>query len=127
MGSMKISVDAEVAGKRFDFAFTWDGDDDAIKKLMRFIEARADEAGITPETFTHSALRHLPVTGLIDNTGAQEVQMMAILYTILQFPTQSPDRPGAIYNYAGHEDIRARLHVRDQEVTAEINGRPVSN
>lgn len=46
-----------------------------------------------------------------------------MLYAVLQFPTQSPDRPGAIYNYAATEDIDAKLDVRDDTITVNISGR----
>jgi hypothetical protein len=125
MGKMKISIDAEVEGKRLEFSFTWDGDDNAIGKVSRFIEWLADQEGVTPEALTQAVLRHLPATGVMDDPGRREVQKMAILYMILQLPTRDSDRPGAIYNYAGREDIKAQLQVRDKEVTASIEGRPL--
>jgi hypothetical protein len=123
MGKMTIHVDAKVEGKSTEFTFNWEGDDPEIKNVMEFIEQRADEANITPETFTHSTLRELPATGLLKEPGAQQVQMMAILYTVLQMPTRSPDRPGSIYNYAASENIDATLIVGDKGVSGHIEGR----
>jgi hypothetical protein len=83
----------------------------------------ADGAGETPEALTHAALLHLPKMGLMDDPGAREAQMMAILYTVLQLPTRSPDRPGAVHSYAAAEDIDVKLDVRDDRVTAHLKGR----
>jgi hypothetical protein len=60
----------------------------------------------------------------VRNLGEREFQMMAILYTILQLPTQNPERPGAIYNYAGREDIEVDLCARDRSLTGNVSGRP---
>ena len=100
MGKMAIHVDADTDGKKFEFAFNWEGDDAAIENVMNSMQKLADHAGTSPEALAHSFLRHLPTTGLRTDPGQQEVQMMAILYAVLQMPTNLPDRPGAIYNYA---------------------------
>jgi hypothetical protein len=72
------------------------------------------------EALTQGFLRHLPETGLMEDAGARKMQMMAILYAVLQFPTQSPDRPGAIYNYAATEEIDAKLAMRDKATTRKL-------
>jgi hypothetical protein len=120
MGKIPIEIYAEGdGGRRLEFSFSWDGNDDAIEKVLRFVQDRADEAGVSPEAFAQSALYHLPAIGVSDDPGQRQVQMMLILYTILQFHTpDDTDRPGAIYDYAGREDIKAQLRIRDKQVTA---------
>ncbi len=123
MGEMKIRVDAKVEGKACDFTFEWEGDDDEIQNVMEFIDRVADAAKVTPEAFTHSALHHLPNTGVLEDPGQKQAQMMAILYTVLQLPTGQPDRPGSIYNYAASESIDVTLTVRDEGVNVSISGK----
>jgi hypothetical protein len=121
MGTMHIEVDARVGDKQCNFAFNWKGDEAAISDTMAAVERFADEAEVTPEAFTQGILRHLPSMGAADEQTRQ-VTMMAIRYVILSLPTQSPDRPGALYNYAGREQITAAVEVRDDGVHVEIKG-----
>ena len=126
MGKMTINIDAEVEGEKLEFSFTWSGDDDAIDNILCFAQDRADEAGISPQALAQGVLYHLPATGVSNDPGQREFQMMLILYTILQLHMpDDADRPGAIYDYAGHEDIKTQLQIRDKQITADINGRPM--
>jgi hypothetical protein len=83
--------------------------------------------GSAPRLSPKVLLYHLPAIGVSDDPGQRQVQMMLILYTILQFHMpDDTDRPGAIYDYAGREDIKAQLRIRDKQVTANINRRPMT-
>jgi hypothetical protein len=117
MGKMSIRVDANVEGKTFKFAFKWEGGDEEIEHVMDFIEMAARKTDVTPKSFAQNTLRLLPTTGLMQDERTREVQMMAILYLVLQLPTNSPDRPGPIHNYAAAEDITAELNVGDDAIT----------
>src|SRR5262245_61603502 len=126
---MAITVDADTESGKAEFKFAWDGDDDAVREVMKFIDKMADDAGVKPEALTQGALKHFPAVrkNIEADPGAQQVMMMAILYTVLQLPTQQLDRPGAIYNYAATEDIAAKLIVRDDKISGEVHGRPISH
>src|SRR5436189_6219134 len=82
MGIMKIKVHAGPV----TFSFEWEGGADDIERLMTFIDNVAADNKITPERFTHSVLAQLPKTGIMEEPGAQQVQMRAILYVILERP-----------------------------------------
>src|SRR6266404_2494247 len=86
--------DAKVGGKSFGFAFNWGGDADAIESLMGFVEKMAADWKVTPDALTQSILRDLPTIGLLKDKTEQQFQMAAVLWTVLQLPTQNPDRPG---------------------------------
>jgi hypothetical protein len=122
MGTMCIEVDARVGGKECQIAFNWEGDEEEVRKTMAAVERLADEAKITPEALIQSVLHHLPSMETPDEQ-ARQVTMMILLYTVLSLPTQSPDRPGALYNYASREQITAAVKVRDDGVHFEIKGR----
>jgi hypothetical protein len=129
MGKMTVTIDADTESGKVEFKFTWNGDDEAVREVMKFIDKMADDAGVAPEALVQSALKHFPAAkkGIETNPGAQQVMMMTLLYAVLQLPTQQPDRPGAIYNYAATEDITAKLIVRDDKVTGEIEGHPLAH
>src|SRR5262245_25663654 len=54
MGTIKVSIDAEAAGKQSKFNFAWEGDDEEINEVIGFVAERADEAGISPEALGQS-------------------------------------------------------------------------
>jgi hypothetical protein len=118
MGTMKIRVDAPPV----KFAFTWEGSRSDIDNVMTFIEDTAAKAGATPEQFSQGVLRHLPKTGIMTEPGAQQVQMMAIAYTVLNCPTTAPGRPGAVYRYVADEHIVALLTVTDRGIDVHLKG-----
>lgn len=93
-----------------------------IENVLSFIDRLADQARMIPQ-LPRSALWHMPSIGWLDNANEREVQMLAMLYTVLQCPTKSHDRLGAVYNYAADEDIKAVLHVRNADIGVDIEGR----
>jgi hypothetical protein len=119
MGTMKIRVDAPPV----NFAFQWDGNRSDIDNIMSCIEDEAAKAGYTPEQFAQSTLFHLPTMGFMTEPGPQQLQMMAIMYTILNHPTMAPGWPGSIYRYAADEDIVVRLRVSGRKVKVQLAGR----
>ena len=123
MGKMNINVDAKVGGKTFGFALNWEGDADAIESLMGFVEKMAADWKVTPDALTQSILRDLPTTGLLKDKTEQQFQMAAVLWTVLQLPTQSPDRPGSVYNYTPDEETAVKLIISDDAIRAELRGR----
>jgi hypothetical protein len=91
-----------------------------LEHVMTFIDNMAVDNKVTPEQITHSTLAHLPETGLMEEPGAQQVQMMAILYVVLNSPL---NRPGAIYQYAADEEITAVVTVSEDRVYIDLEGR----
>jgi hypothetical protein len=118
MGTMAIKVKASPV----TFAFKSEDSGSDIDNIMAFIEDRATEAGITPKQLAQATLRYLPTMGIMEEPGARQVQMMAIVYTILNCPTKAPSRPGTVYRYAADEHIVARLTVSDRDVVVDLEG-----
>jgi hypothetical protein len=121
MGKMTIAIDLQVGGKAYKSDIEWQNGDLEIRSVIDFIDRMADQDGITPEALTHSTLRFMTSMGWRSDPNDYEVQKMAVLYTVLQWPM--PDRPGAIYNYTASEDIEATLMVRDASVTVHVKGK----
>jgi hypothetical protein len=118
MGKMIIAIDIEIGSKDFKSEFEWQGGEHEIRNVINLVERMADNSGISCEAFTHSTLRYMSSVGWRSDPNEQEAQKMAVLYTVLQWPT---DR-GAICNYAAREDIEAVLMVRDAVVTVQLKG-----
>jgi len=121
MGCLNVKVDAAIDGQFCEVEFNWGCGPDDVEEILAFIDEAADDAGLTPEAFAQTTVRHLPSMGLMEGDAGQ-VQLMAIVYLVLQFPTTSADRPGAVYRYAGDEEIVASLTVRGDGITAHIEG-----
>ena len=121
MGKMTIAIDLQVGGKAYKSDIEWQNGDLEIRSVIDFIDRMADQDGITPEALTHSTLRFMTSMGWRSDPNDYELQKMAVLYTVLQWPM--PDRPGAIYNYTASEDIEATLMVRDASVTVHVKGK----
>jgi hypothetical protein len=122
MVTMKIKVNAGPVA----FEFNWEGGTDEIEGVMIFIDDLAAEKKLTPEQLTHSTLAHLPKTGLMKDHDAQKVQIMAILYVVLNAPSRSPDRPGALYRYAADEEVTATLTLSEDKAEIHIESRPIT-
>jgi hypothetical protein len=121
MGKMIIAIDLEVGSKDYKSDIEWQNGDLEVRRVIDFIHRMADQDGITPEALTHSTLRFMTGMGWRSDPNDYELQKMAVLYTVLQWPM--PDRPGAIYNYTASEDIEATLMVRDASVTVHVKGK----
>jgi hypothetical protein len=72
VGILKITVNAGPV----TFAVDWEGDADDIEDVMTFIDNMAANNKIPPEQLTHSTLARLPETGIMEEPGAQQVQVM---------------------------------------------------
>jgi hypothetical protein len=63
----------------------------------------------------------------MEDHDAQEVQIMAILYVVLNAPSRSPDRPGALYRYAADdEEVTATLTLSEDKAEIHIESRPIT-
>jgi len=123
MGTMFISIDAETEGKQLDFQFEWEGEDEEIDRLMEFVAAQADEAGITPQVLGTSLLYHLPTTGVADDPDEREFQMLVILDVV--FRMAITDRPDTLVcDVAARQDIVVDLTVREKHVSGHLRGQP---
>ena len=120
MGKMNIAVDARGGDKKCAFNFNWEGDDAAIRSIISGIEKSAALAGVTTRQLTQSYLKHLPAMGLRKNKNEQRIQMVAILYIILNLSIEG--RPGLVRDYAAAEDIHAKLFIADGDFRAEFGG-----
>jgi len=59
--------------------------------------------------------------GLRENKNEQQIQMVAILYIILNLSIEG--RPGLVRDYAAAEDIHAKLLIADGGFRAEFGGK----
>lgn len=105
MGStFEISVD----GKR---VFTWKGDQEAVEHILEAFPDAAEHAGMTERQFADNCVHLLIEQGhIMSDSAGQEMQMMAILWRVLEAETGNPDHPGRIASYVGAADFTVDLH-----------------
>ena len=117
MGKIHITVDA---GNQRTLKFEWSGDDHDIAGIVRRIEDIAEREGVTPNQLTHSFMRFMAGGKMLEEGARRELLLVAITYFVLALPTNNPEMPGTISNYAAGDNIRAVLHLRDNGLDAEI-------
>ena len=127
MGTIRVSIDTETAGKQCTFNFAWEGDDEDINEVIDFVAERADEAGISPEALGQSALFHLPRTGVCDDPGTQQAQRMFILDAVLRMPIGDEHAGILVRDVASRQDIVVELTLRDHIIRGKLRGRPRAN
>jgi len=127
MGTIKVSIDAEAAGKQSKFNFAWEGDDEEINEVIGFVAERADEAGISPEALGQSTLFHLPRTGVYDDPGTRRSQMMFILDAVLRMPIGDEHSGTLVRDVASRQDIVAELTIRNGALRGKLHGQPRAN
>lgn len=125
MGSITVAIDAEAAGNKIAFSFDWEGNRQEIERSMQLVRETAEQGGVTPHQFAQSTLVHLPKTGLMQDEGTQQMQMMAIVFAILdEAEKRSEEIPGPILDVVADQDITATVQIRDNAITFSISGKP---
>ena len=114
MGTMRIKITGT------GMAFTWEGDDDAIRNVMEATQRMAAAGDSTPETYAQSVLKNLPALAEEKDETVQQHLMMAILYLVLMIPADGC--PGRVGDYAADEDINAVITTKDQGYTVRLDG-----
>ncbi len=124
MGTINVSIDASAKNKKVAFSFSWHGDHEEIQRSMDHINETAERVGFTAQQLAKSTLIHLPKTGIMQEESAQQMQMMAIVYAVLDFAAKQNAAPGPILDVVADQDITATIRVRDNTAEIEIEGRP---
>jgi hypothetical protein len=67
----------------------------------------------------------LPKTGILQDEGAQQVQMMAIIFAILDEAEKRIENiPGPVLDVVADQDVTAAITVRDNKVMMQLSGEP---
>lgn len=105
MGTIAVSVDGRPI-------FSWDGDEDAIKNVIDRFSIGAEAIGHSADDLASHAIAHLSGRELhMKERVEQEMQMMGVIWFILQTDTDKAGRPGKIKDYAANTDFTVDLHV----------------
>jgi hypothetical protein len=119
---INIRVDADVGGKKIEYVFNWEGTSEEIQNVLELIEGVAKLGNVSPRSFALGTLKHLPATGVMENEDECQVQMSAIVYTVLTCAEEELDLPAPIAELAEHQLINATVRVRDDGVSMNIYG-----
>ena len=108
MGTITVAIDGESI-------FTWDGDEAAVKHVLEDFPHGASSVGMTPRALADNCVAHLS-KGL----RAGEMQMIGVIWHILEAETHNAEHPGKIADYAGAVDFLVDLRTTDQGFTAHV-------
>jgi hypothetical protein len=90
MATITISVDGNEI-------FSWDGDDASIKNILEAFPRAARHVDLTPHELADNCIAHLRSGQLCSaNSVGQEMQMMGVIWHILEAETDHPEHPGRI-------------------------------
>jgi hypothetical protein len=97
MGKIKVELDGNPI-------FDWDGDADAVAKILKDVPERARAVGQTPEVFAQSCVAYLQNLGKATKVG-QQMQMAVVIWLILTRDTGNPEHPGKVGDYVPNTDF----------------------
>jgi len=90
---------------------------------MTDFDALAERADMSPDEVADVALCVLVRTGPRRDAEARNIQMLAILWTVLGW--RHPDHTGSVYNYAADEEITVRMTIYDGGANIDLHARPL--
>jgi hypothetical protein len=115
---INIRVDADVGGKKIKFVFNWEGTSEEIQNVVDLVERAAKLGDVSPRSFAYGTLKYLPATGVMENEDECQVQMAAIVYTVLTcveeeliFPRRSLNSPSINSSMLRYAERAARWHA----------------
>ena len=115
MGTIKIAV----GGKPM---FSWDGDESAVNTILNAFPKGARSVGMSPQELANNCIAHLSSGSLLarDRVG-QEMQMMGVIWRILESKTNNAEHPGKIGEYASAIDFEVDFELTDRGFTAQVS------
>ena len=115
MGTIKVTVNGKPA-------FSWEGDESAIRNILEQFPVGARGVGMTPRALADNCVGHFLRKGkpLAKDQVGQEMQMMGVLWHILQAESSNAEHPGKIANYAGIVDFAVDLLPSPKGFSANI-------
>ena len=116
MGMITVAIDGETI-------FTWDGDEAAVKNVLEDFPHGAASVGMTPRALADNCVAYLSKGLRVpdeEHQVAQEMQMMGVIWHILEAETRNAEHPGKIADYAGAVNFLVDLRITDQGFTAHV-------
>ncbi len=117
MGMITVAIDGESI-------FTWDGDEAAVKHVLEDFPHGAASVGMTPRALADNYVAHLSkglrVGDEEQDQAGQEMQMVGVIWRILEAETHNAEHPGKIADYAGAVDFFVDLRTTDQGFTVQV-------
>ena len=115
----RIAVD----GKPF---FNW-GQQNAINNILEKFPERARRIGMEPEAFAKLCLQHIKAIRSATSEVGREMQMMGIIWLILEAQIDDPDHPGKIKDYTMHTDFDVDFEFCEDVVNVHITAQDKFN
>jgi hypothetical protein len=102
--------------------FAWDGDKVAVEHILEKFPVGARHVGMTAQQFSDECIMYYFRAGSLiseDRVG-REMQMMAVIWRILELETNNAEHPGKIADYVGSVDFDIDLLSLDQGFRIEV-------
>jgi hypothetical protein len=116
MGNISVSVDGTPV-------FDWKGDEASMKNIFEDFPRGAASVSMAPDELAQVCMTYLANLPQQQSPVGKEMQMMGVIWSILNQDTGHPDHPGRIADYAGTHDFDVDLHIGKQDVTARVLAR----
>jgi hypothetical protein len=115
MGTIAIAVDGEQV-------FNWQGDEAEAKHILEQFPRGAHHVGMTPEELSDEGIGQLLKDGrfLSESRVVREMQMMGVIWRILEMEINDPERPGKVADYIGNTNFDVDLQMHGEGVMATM-------
>jgi hypothetical protein len=91
---------------------------DEAKQILKDFRCAARHVGLTPEEFVDNCVQHLRDGRLLsEGRVGQEMQMMGVVWRILETETNDPEHPGKVADYIGNTNFDVDLEMHGGEQT----------
>jgi len=109
MGTIAIAVDG-------NHVFNWQGDEAEAKHIIEEFPRGAHHVGMTPDELSDEGIGQL----LSESPVVREMQMMGVIWRILEMEINDPERPGKVADYIGNTNFDVDLQMHGEGVMATM-------
>lgn len=115
MGTIDIAVDGE-------HVFNWQGDEAEAKHILEQFPRGAHHVGMKPEELCDEGIGQLLKEGRFSSESrvVREMQMMGVIWRILEMEINDPERPGKVADYIGNTNFDVDLQMHGEGVMATM-------
>jgi hypothetical protein len=116
MSIIKIALD----GKPL---FNWEGDESKLRNIQENLPRGAAHVGLSPQQLASVSMAEMIKQGgiLSGNDAASGMQMMAVIWYVLEQETGHPEHPGKLADYVGTVDFDVDIKPIEGGFTAHVS------
>jgi hypothetical protein len=113
MGKIEIAVD----GKPI---FNWEGNTAEVERILEMFPRAARNVGLSATEFAANCVMPLSKGKLLSSEPVgQEMQMMGVIWFILEQDTGNAEHPGKVGAYVSNTDFAVDFHIDGKRIECE--------